>query len=122
MNREALRLTRLAKTILAGETFVRYVHRDGKGLFNNSSLDRMKLNDDEEFELVELNDLGLTQPRNVPSNVIFAFTEEGERRHSRLIELLTKASIRGVRRIELDGEDYDVVWESGDGQVALVKD
>jgi len=105
----------------AQSNFIRYVHLDGTGLMNNSSLDRMKLSDDEEFELIDLMDLGLQQPLDVPSEAMFAFTEEGASRHKRLIELLSKASISGgVKTISLDPHQYDVAWSTDDGQVALL--
>ena len=101
-------------------SFTRYIHSDGRGLMNNSSLDRSKLSDDEEFELIDLMDFGLEQPRDIPAGCIFAFTEEGSIKHKRLIELLSKASVSGgIKEISIDPSQYDVVWTSSDGQVAL---
>lgn len=100
--------------------YIRYVHQNGLGLMNNQGLDRMRLDDDEEFELIDLLDFGLQQPIEVPAGAVFAFTEEGAREHARLIELLTKASKTGVRKEVLDPQAYDVVWQSQDGQVALL--
>jgi len=100
--------------------FYRYIHRNGLGLMNNQGLDRSRLTDDEEFELIELLDFGLEQPRNVPSGAIFAFSQDGVARHRRLLELLKKASMSGVRVQKLPASDYDVVWTSTDGQVALL--
>src|SRR5690606_31600559 len=75
--------------------------------------------DDEDAELTELMDFGLQQPRGVPSDAIFYFTPEGEKQHRRLLQLLKKASLGGVvrRQVPVDG---DVVWQSGDGQIAVV--
>jgi len=103
-----------------GEAFIRFEHRDGLGLMNNSGLERGKLSDDEDFELDELLGLGLRQPLGVASGAIFAFTPEGVKAHARLIKLLRKASKTGVRKILLDPAAYRVVWQSDDGQVALV--
>jgi hypothetical protein len=96
---------------------VRYIHTDGTGLLNNQGLDRSKLTDDEEFELVDLMDFGLQQPPTGISGV-FYFTEAGEKSHARMLDLLKKASIRGIIRIEAYyiGEP---IWDSGDGQVVL---
>lgn len=86
---------------------------------NNQGLNRDRLNDDEELELVDLMDFGLRQPTQVPNGAIFAFTEEGRRQHLRLINLLKKASIYGVKAQKLSSDKYRVIWDSGDGQVAL---
>jgi len=105
-----------------GEIGIRYIHNDGRGLMNNSSLNYDKLDDDEAAD-VEDEYLGLSQPPSSLHNqeVIFVFTVDGERRHSRLIELLTKASKRGVRREQIDLSSYRVIWDSGDGQLGLVR-
>lgn len=100
--------------------YYRYIHRNGLGLMNNQGLDRNRLTDDEEAELVDLMDFGLRQPIQVPNNAIFAFTEEGKKRHSRLINLLKKASIYGVSMQKLPISNYRVIWDSGDGQVGLL--
>lgn len=101
---------------------IRYVHNDGRGLMNNGSLNHDKLDDDEYSEL-EDEYLGLQQPPSVMHNqqVIFVFTPAGEQRHRRLIDLLIKASKRGVRREILDLSNYNIVWQSSDGQLGLVK-
>jgi hypothetical protein len=99
--------------------YYRYVHRNGMGLMNNGGLDRSRLTDDEEGELVDLMDFGLQQPLHV-QRALFAFTEEGRVRHARLIAVLKKASVFGVRVQRLPADKYTVVWESDDGQVALV--
>jgi hypothetical protein len=105
-----------------GKKVVRYTHADGTGLLNNQGLDRSKLTDDEEQELVEVLDFGLQQPPGARgdgmSGVVFYFTEEGEKKHARLLELLNKASITGVVRTE-SSYTGSPVWESRDGQVAL---
>lgn len=108
--------------LLSENNVYRYVHKDGRGLMNNQSLNYNKLNDDEQLE-IEDEYLGLQQP---PSNlhnqkVIFVFTDEGENRHRKLIELLTKASKRGVLRNVISLNDYEIVWNSGDGQLGLKK-
>jgi len=103
----------------ATPVYYRYIHRNGLGLMNNQGLNRSRLNDDEEAELVDLMDFGLRQPIQVPNDAIFAFTEEGKRRHLRLINLLKKASIYGVTMQKLPGVNYQVIWDSGDGQVGL---
>lgn len=111
----------LRTAVAEAGSFARYVHLDGNGLMNNKSIDRSKLSDDEDFELIDLMDFGLQQPIDVPVEAVFTFTGEGERGHERLIELLSKASASGgVRKILLDPSGYDVVWESADGQVALL--
>ena len=101
-------------------TAARYVHRDGRGLMNNSSLDYGRLDDDEAME-VEDEMLGMRQPPRElhGSDLVFVFTPEGEARHSRLIALLTKASRTGVRRVDVPLSGMEVVWDSGDGQLAL---
>ena len=101
---------------------IRYVHNDGRGLMNNSSLNYDKLNDDEAAD-VEDEYLGLQQPpRDIHNQqVLFVFTPEGERRHRRLIELLTKASKRGVKRELIDLTGYQIIWQSDDGQLGLIK-
>jgi Spy/CpxP family protein refolding chaperone len=87
------------------------------GLLNNSVLDRMRLTDDEEAELVELMDLGLQQPRDVSPDGSFYFTDEGLGKHARMIELLEKAAKGKVKREVINGGD--ILWDSGDGQVAV---
>jgi len=101
--------------------FIRYIHNDGRGLMNNSSLNYEKLSDDEYFEIEE-EYLSLKQPPSDLHNkdIIFAFTQEGEKRHKNLINLLTKASKSGIKKDFLFLKDYKVVWNSGDGQVGLV--
>jgi hypothetical protein len=101
---------------------IRYFHEDGRGLMNNSSLNYDKL-DDEEYSDVEDEYLGLSQPPSDLHNkkIVFAFTPEGEQKHNRLIELLSKASKKGVRREVLDLSDYQIEWQSGDGQLGLKK-
>lgn len=99
---------------------IRYVHNDGRGLMNNSSLNYDKL-DDDEYSDVEDEYLGLQQPHSSlhNQNIIFVFTPEGEQRHQRLIELLSKASKTGVRREEMPISQYEIVWQSTDGQLGL---
>ena len=101
---------------------IRYIHNDGRGLMNNSSLNYDKL-DDEEYSEVEEGYLGLRQPPSFLHNqqILFVFTPEGEIKHKRLIELLIKASKRGVRKEQIDLFDYKIIWDSGDGQLGLVK-
>lgn len=103
-----------------GEIGIRYTHKDGRGLMNNSSLNYDKLDDDEYAE-IEDGYLGLRQPPTWLHNqrVLFVFTPEGEQRHRRLIELLTKASKRGVRRDTINLSGHEIVWDSGDGQLGL---
>jgi len=101
-----------------GDTVVRYTHKDGSGLLNNNGLDRSKLTDDEEAELVELMDFGLQQPASGTSGV-FYFTKEGEQKHKRMIDLLSKASKKGVVRSETV-LDQEPSWESEDGQIAVM--
>lgn len=100
----------------------RYVHKDGRGLMNNSSLNYEKLEDEEYFD-VEDGYLHLRQPSpDIQGlNIIFAFTPEGVVEHKRLIDLLTKASKRGVIRQILDLNNYDIVWKSDDGQLGLIE-
>jgi len=103
---------------MVDQSLVRATNRSGMGLMNNQAIDRMKLSDEEEDELVHLMDLGLSQPRGVPSDAIFFFTEDGFRSHSRLVRLLRKASIDGYveHRIRYTGTP---LWASNDGQVAI---
>jgi len=99
----------------------RYVHRDGRGLMNNQSLNYEKLNDDE-YSDIEDEYLGLQQPPSSIQNqqVIFVFTKEGEQKHQKLIELLSKASKTGVNREEILISEYEIIWQSTDGQLGLV--
>jgi hypothetical protein len=100
----------------------RYIHKDGRGLMNNSSLDYGKLEDEEYFD-VEDGYLHLRQPSSEihGRSIIFAFTSEGVEEHKRLIELLIKASKRGVIRQVLDLNKYDIIWKSEDGQLGLLE-
>ena len=100
-----------------GDTIIRYTHRDGTGLLNNSGLDRSKLTDNEEDDLFNLMDLGLTQPPSGTSGV-FYFTKQGEKNHERMLRLLTKASKTGVVRTE-SALSSPPTWESEDGQLAV---
>jgi len=102
------------------EWFIRYTTSDGTGLMNNRVLNRDLLNDDEDAELIELMDYGLQQPIDVPSEAVFAFTQSGVKRHQRFIQLLTKAAGFDVEEDWLDPNEYEIVWESTDGQVALI--
>jgi hypothetical protein len=113
---------RFKEWLMHESTVVRYVHNDGRGLMNNSSLNYSKLNDDEYFDL-EDQFLNLQQPSSDLHNkqILFVFTMEGEKKHQKLINLLTKASKSGVKRKEIDLSDYIVVWDSGDGQLGLIK-
>jgi hypothetical protein len=99
-------------------SYYRYVHGNGAGLMNNQALDYMCLTDEEESDVID-GYLGLQQPCDVPRGAIFAFTEEGRKRHRRLLRLLAKASRYGVRITKLDPTKFEVVWYSDDGQVAL---
>jgi len=92
---------------------------NGRGLINNQSLDYDKLTDDEMEEVEYLLPLGLEQPRGVPAGAVFYFTDEGLDRHARLIELLMKAA-RGRVDVETIDLPQNVVWESDDGQVAVM--
>jgi len=112
-----MRIYRLAQV---NRPVYRYTDVDGTGLLNNTAIDLMKLTDEEELELLEVMALGLEQPPSEIWNVrgIFYFTEEGLQRHVRLIELLSKASKKGV----LKSKAYytgEPIWESSDGQVYL---
>jgi hypothetical protein len=100
----------------------RYIHKDGNGLMNNNSLDYSKLSDDEYFE-VEEDYLSLQQPPSSLHNqeIVFAFTNKGEEKHKKLIELLTKASKKGVVREKLNLQDYEIVWNDNDEQLGLKK-
>ena len=107
----------------SNEKFYRYIYKDdGTGLCNRNSWDLSKLTEDEEMTLVEELTYGLENPRYVDKEAIFAFTSEGRKKHEEIINLLIKASNKGDVIIEeLDPDDYDIVWESNDGQVALMK-
>jgi hypothetical protein len=100
--------------------YIRIIHKDGTGLMNNQSLNYDKLSDDE-YSDVEDELLGLQQPPSElhGKQLTFAFTPEGIRKHQGLITLLTKASKKGTQTTSLNPDDYDVVWQSDDGQVAL---
>ena len=102
------------------EKAYRYEHDDGSGLMNNSSLNYDKLTDDE-YNDVEEGYLGLQQPSSLlhTQKIIFAFTNQGEQKHKRLIELLIKASKKGVVRKELNLSDYIIVWDDGGDQLGL---
>lgn len=108
------------KSFINENTAFRYHHKDNNGLMNNSSLNYEKL-DDDEYSEVEEGYLKLQQPpRDLHGQkLIFVFTPEGENEHIRLINLLGKASKKGVVRQILDLSKYDVVWNSGDGQLGL---
>jgi hypothetical protein len=90
------------------------------GLLNRQAFDTDLLDDDEDQELLELRTYGFQQPLDVPQGAVFAFTPEGLERNQRLIELLTKAAENDVDQQWLDPDDYEVIWESRDGQVALL--
>jgi hypothetical protein len=111
---------KLKKESVGGLVGYRYLHNDGRGLMNNASLNYDKLDDDEAME-IEDEYLGLTQPPSFLHNqrVVFLFTPEGEQTHQRLIQLLTKASKRGVRREPVSYTPEQVVWDDGDGQIAV---
>lgn len=101
--------------------YIRIIHKDGTGLMNNQSLNYDKLNDDE-YSDIEDAYLGLQQP---PSdihnkNVTFAFTPDGLTKHQTLIQLLKKASKKGTQDIPVNPNDYNILWQSNDGQVALI--
>lgn len=100
--------------------YIRIIHKDGTGLMNNQSLNYDKLSDDE-YSDVEDGLLGLQQPPSElhGKQLTFAFTPEGIRKHQGLVTLLTKASKKGTQTTSLNPDDYDVVWQSDDGQVAL---
>lgn len=102
------------------EFYYRVVHANGMGLMNNQAINYDRLSDREYFK-VEEGFLTLQQPRNVPAGALFAFTPDGMREHRTLIKLLKKASKYGVRTIRLRTANYEVIWESNDGQVAVVK-
>ena len=104
---------------LTGNYYYRYVHGNGMGLMNNQALDYMRLSDEEEAD-VQDGYLALQQPRGVPAGAIFVFTADGVRQHAKLIKLLKKASRFGVRGTKLDPSRYKVIWDSGDGQLAVV--
>jgi hypothetical protein len=111
-----------------GEFAYRYVHRDGTGLLNNSSLDYERIKRDQEIHDITQGLIGMQQPGwdinwNNPDRikgVIFAFTPEGEKEHRRLINLTSKISRTGIVRQKLRLVDYEIVWESNDGQLGLV--
>lgn len=100
--------------------FVRLTRSDGMGLLNRQAFDTDLLDDDEDQELLELRTYGFQHPVDVPQGAVFAFTPEGLERNQRLIELLTKAAENDVDQQWLDPDDYEVIWESRDGQVALL--
>lgn len=101
---------------------IRYIHKNGLGLMNRAGFDIAKLADDDYFDLEDAF-LSLRQPTSDlhNQNLIFAFTPEGESRHKRLIDLLTKASKRGTKRLVLPMAEHNVVWDSGDGQLGLTR-
>lgn len=100
---------------------IRYTHKDGRGLMNNQSLNYDKLDDDEHSDIEDAY-LGLAQPPSFlhsQPDIMFVFTHEGEKKHRQLIRLLKKASKSGVVRQEVDISNYQIVWDSGDGQLGL---
>jgi hypothetical protein len=100
--------------------FIRYTRSNGTGLMHRSAFNMDLLDDDEDQELTELLTYGLRQPIDVPKNAVFAFTRDGVAKNQRLLELLTKAAEYDVEEQWLDPNDYEVIWESDDGQVALL--
>lgn len=76
----------------------RYIHNDGSGLMNNSSLNYDKLKDEEYFD-VEKGYLRLQQPPSSlhDKKIIFVFTTEGVEKHKKLIKLLVKASSKKTK-------------------------
>jgi len=105
----------------AGQKITHFAHKDGKGLLDRSAWDLSKLTEDEELELPELLDFGLQQPIDVPAGSKFYFTEEGLKKHAKLIRLIRKASKTGLvkEQTTLSGKP---VWESNDGQLAIPKE
>lgn len=102
--------------------YIRYVHKDGKGLLNNQALDYDKLSDDEYFEIEEWM-LKMQQPHRDlhGKEIIFVFTEDGEKKFLPFIKLLKKASKSGVSRKVVSPDAYEIAWESGDGQLGLIQ-
>ena len=100
----------------------RYIHKDGNGLMNNNSLDYSKLDDEEYFE-VEDGYLRLTRPPSFlhDQKVVFVFTNKGEQKHRSLIQLLIKASKKGVVREKLNLQGYEIVWDDNNEQLGLKK-
>lgn len=101
--------------------YTRWMQGDGHGLFYKSGLDFDKLTDGQYFEIEELF-LKMQQPprdNKWGDDVVFAFTKEGAEKFKKLIALARKISRTGSRKIVLDPVQYDIIWESGDGQVAL---
>jgi len=103
------------------QNVTRYVHLNGMGILNNAALDYSKLSDSQ-YESVEEEMLGMQQPPSFlhGKSAIFAFTPEGEQKHKKLIKLLSKASKTKVIKKILKINQYDIVWTSVDGQVALI--
>lgn len=101
--------------------YIRINHKDGRGLMNNQSLNYDKLNDDEYSDVEDAYHALQQPPRDLHGkNVVFVFTPEGMERHKQLIKLLKKASKTGTVEKTIDPEQYVIVWESGDGQVAML--
>lgn len=96
----------------------RFTSLDGTGIFNHGAYDLDWLDDDDSAELEEWLNYGLQHPRDVPSDQVFLFTEEGVRSNAEGLRLLKKAARRGfVKHV------YRVTgapsWESRDGQIAV---
>jgi len=100
-----------------GDKIIRYVHKDGTGLLNNTGLDRSKLSDAEEEELMRVMDFGLRQPPHGTTGT-FYFTEAGEKKHAKMLRLLKKASKTGVVR-KVTTLQSEPSWQSNDGQIAV---
>lgn len=123
-----VRLTRVVRPQYKGEFAYRYVHKDGTGLLNNLSLDYERIQKDQHYNDIQQGLISMEQPGwevswNNPDrrkDIIFVFTPEGEKKHRRLINLTSKISRTGVVRQKLRLADYEIVWESDDGQLGLV--
>lgn len=112
---------------LSSKWYYRYVvnaddEEDRIGVLNRSAWDLDRLSDDELQEFTEILTYGLEQPKDVPPEAIFAFTKAGaeNKQNRRILDLVDKAIPEGIDREDLYPGDYEVVWESRDGQVGLI--
>lgn len=107
------------ESVQIGDRITRFTHRNGMGMLNRMAFDTSRLSDDEELELPSLLDYGMQQPRDVPPGHKFYFTDEGLKKHAKLIRLISKASIYGGLVKEVRKLDVQPSWVSSDGQIAI---
>jgi hypothetical protein len=104
-----------------GKRVFRYVSRDGVGMLNSEAYNVDKLNDDDASDLEDWLNYGLQQPRDVASDQVFYFTEEGKSINKDALRLLKKAARKGF--VEETGFVFgNPSWMTDDGQIAASRD